>query len=387
MKLISRFFKPPKTSYFLFGPRGTGKSTWLKNRYPSCIWIDLLEPDQLRFYSSFPERLRETLEVRPDEKIVIIDEIQKVPELLPLIHAIIEEKKGYQFILTGSSARKLRKVGVDLLAGRALLEKMHPFYAGELGVEFKLEKALILGTLPLVWDAENPGTVLKTYAGMYLKEEVQAEGLVRQVGDFARFMEIMAFSHGQILNASNIARECQISRKTVESYLQILDDLLLSFTLRVFTKRAKREMTTHPKFYFFDTGVFQSLRTLGPVDKREEIDGAALEGLVAQHLRAWVDAQHENWNLSFWRTHTQIEVDFVIYGPTGFWAIEVKNKRDLSLWDTKGLEAFGEDFPESERILLYRGKRKFIQRGVLCMPCEEFLLQIAPDLPLYKRIG
>ena len=379
MQLIRRFLRPPKESFFLFGPRGTGKSTWLKESFSGSLWIDLLDPDQLRYYSAYPERLRERLEGEPDQRVVVLDEVQKVPELLSLVHKIIEEKRGIQFVLTGSSARKLKRGGADMLAGRALLKHMTPFWAGELGSLFDLQRALEQGLLPLVWSAPNPAAVLKTYASVYLKEEVQEEGLVRRVGDFARFMEIMSFSQGCVINATNIARECSVSRKTVDSYLQILEDLLLSFSLPVFAHRAKRAMSAHPKFYFFDAGVYRSLKPQGPSDRRDELDGIALEGLVAQHLKAWVDSQIELWQLGFWRTRSEIEVDFVVYGPKGFWAIEVKNKRDLNLWDTKGLEAFGEDYPESTRILVYRGKDKLKKNGILCLPCEEFLRNLSPD--------
>jgi predicted AAA+ superfamily ATPase len=382
MSLVPRFFKPPKQSFFLFGPRGTGKSTWLKSHYADALWIDLREPDLLQFYSASPHRLRDLVDAHPEKKCVVIDEIQYVPELLTLVHALIEEKRGLQFILTGSSARKLKRVGTDLLAGRAILKKMSPFFAAELKDEFDLERALVDGLLPLVWSSPIPEEVLKTYAALYLKEEVQAEGLVRQVGDFARFMEVISFSHGSVLNTTNIARDCGVSRKTVDTYLQILEDLLLSFTLPVFTRRAQKALTTHPKFYLFDAGVFRSLRPKGPLDRSEEITGAALEGLVAQHLRAWIESQVEHYEFAFWRTRSGTEVDFIVYGAKGFWAIEVKNSDRLSPADTRGLESFKEDYPEVTPILVYRGKQRLMQKGVLCIPCAEFLLNINPGDPL-----
>lgn len=383
MHFIPRFLQAPKGSFFLFGPRGTGKSTWLKYYFPEALWINLLEPRQLRFYGAFPERLRETLDLNPKAKVVIIDEVQKVPELLPLVHAMIEEKRGIQFVLTGSSARKLKRAGVDLLAGRAILKRMHPFFAAELGEAFKLEKALEFGLVPLIYQSEEPEQELQTYAALYLKEEVQAEGLVRRVGDFARFMEVMSFSHGAILNTSNISRECEVKRKTVDNYLQILEDLMLAFTLPIFTKRAQRALSSHSKFYFFDTGVFRSLRLKGPMDLRGELEGPAIEGLVAQHIRSWIETQSGNWDFGFWRTRSGLEVDFIIYGPTGFWAIEVKNGVAVSPSDVRGLEAFREDYPESKQLLVYRGKEKTLQKGVLCMPCEEFLLNIFPEKSLF----
>lgn len=383
--LIKRFFEAPKQSFFLFGPRGTGKSTWLKEHYPGALWVDLLELDQLRRYSAAPEMLKE-LVAGADQQVVVIDEVQKVPEILSVVHALIEEKRGLQFILTGSSARKLRRVGVDLLAGRALLQHMPPFFAAELQEEFDLEKALRLGLLPLVLGAEDPEGTLRSYAGLYLKEEVQAEGLVRQVGDFARFLEVISFSHGGELTISNIARECSIARKTVENYVQILQDLLLGSILSVFTKRAKRALAERPKFYLFDAGVYRSLRPKRPLDVAQEIQGAALEGLVFQHLKAWVEAQTEMHELAFWRTRSKLEVDFIVYGPDTFLAIEVKHSETVHPQDLKGLLAFQADYPECTPFLLYRGKRRLKIRDILCIPCEEFLLSIHPKKLLASGI-
>jgi predicted AAA+ superfamily ATPase len=374
-----RFFTPPDGSnYFLFGPRGTGKSTWLKEHYSAAYWIDLLDPETFRFYQAGPERLKAVLEERSHVKIVVIDEVQKAPELLNVVHSLIEEKKGYQFVLTGSSARKLKKEGANLLGGRALLKHMPPFFAGELGKSFNLERNLRLGMLPIVLDSPSPEEVLRAYAGIYLKEEVQAEGIVRNVGDFARFLETMSFSHASTINSSNIARECQTARKTVDSYLLILQDLLLSFQLDVFRRKAKRALSSHSKFYYFDVGVFRSLRPSSLFDVQTEQEGAALEGLVAQHLKAWVDTQIELHQLHFWRTASKLEVDFIVSGPTCFLAIEVKNGSVIHPGDLRGLEAFCEDYPEATPILLYRGKRKYKEQGILCCPVADFLVQIHP---------
>lgn len=380
--MYKRFFTPPKQSYFLFGPRGTGKSTWLKKTYPDAFWIDLLDPETFRFYSAGAERLRQLLAEHPTKKIVVIDEVQKVPEILNVVHSLIEEKKDYQFIMTGSSSRKLKQYGVNLLGGRALLRHMPPFFAAELGPAFDLSQNLRLGMLPIVLDSESPEEVLRAYAGIYLKEEVQAEGIVRNVGDFARFLEAMSFSHASVINASNIARECQIARKTVDSYLLILEDLLLSFQLPVFRHKAKRSLSSHAKFYFFDSGVYYSIRPKNLYDVESETEGCALEGLVAQHLKTWVDAQQEKHQLHFWRTSSQVEVDFIMSGPDCFLAIEVKNGTAIHPSDLRGLEIFLEDYPEAKPILLYRGKRRYKERNILCCPVDEFLSQIDPRKPI-----
>lgn len=380
--MYKRFFTPPKQSYFLFGPRGTGKSTWLKSYYPDAFWIDLVDPESFRIYSAQAERLKYILNENPKQKIIVIDEVQRVPDLLNVVHGLIEEKRDYQFIMTGSSSRKLKKFGVNLLGGRALLKHMPPFFAGELGRSFNLAQNLRLGMLPIVLDSSSPEEVLKAYVGIYLKEEVQAEGIVRNVGDFARFLETISFSHCSIINGSNIARECQIARKTVDTYLSILNDLLLSFQLLVFHKRAKRTLINHPKLYIFDSGVYHSLRPKGFYDQENEIDGLALEGLVAQHLKAWIDYQIENYQLNFWQTSSKVKVDFIITGPNCFLAIEVKNGTVLHPSDFRGLETFREDYPESKQIILYRGKDRYKERNILCCPVEEFLLQIHPNHPL-----
>jgi predicted AAA+ superfamily ATPase len=380
MRHLKRLLKPPAQSFFLLGPRGTGKTTWIKDHYINAVWIDLLLPNEVNFYGARPERLINTVEGAGDVKTIVIDEIQKIPELLSVVHYLIEQKKGYQFILTGSSARKLKRSGVDLLAGRALLKFMNPFVAAEMGSSFSLEKALEIGMLPLAWDNPSPEAVLTTYTALYLKEEIQAEGLVRNVGNFARFLEIMSFSHGALLNLNNIATECSISRSTVSNYLQILEDMLLGYTLNVFTKRAKRALTSHPKFYLFDAGVFQALRPRGPLDRPEEIHGAALEGLIAQHLKAWINDQQADYELTFWRTRGGSEVDFVLYGENCFIAVEVKNGDTVSRNDLSSLKAFREDYPEAKLFFLYRGQRRLMQDEIQCVPVQEFLLDVLPSL-------
>ena len=205
------------------------------------------------------------------------------------------------------------------------------------------------------------------------------EGLVRNIGSFARFLEAMSFAHGSVLNLAAVSRESAVSRKTAEGYLEILEDLLLGFRLDVFTRRAKRAVAAHPKFYFFDAGVFRANRPTGPLDSPAELDGGALEGLVAQHLRAWCDYSAGRHQLHYWQTRAQVEVDFVVYGESGLYALEVKNTRQIRPEDLRALKAFGEDYPQCARYLLYRGKERLWRDGILCMPCEDFLLQLRPD--------
>jgi len=379
---VRRFFQAPSSHYFLFGPRGTGKSTWLRGAYRDALWVDLLRPEVHRQFMARPERLRELVAGNPEQPVVVIYEVQKAPILLDVVHDLIERRAGPLFVLTGSSARKLKREGVDLLAGRALLRSLHPFMAAELGNRFALDAALTHGLVPLVWTSKEPEEVLKAYVGLYLKEEVQMEGLVRRYDGFARFLEAVSFSHAAVLNVSEVARECQVSRKTVEGFLEILEDLLLAFQIPVFTKRAQRNLTTHPKFFWFDAGVFTALRPAGPLDRPEEIGGAALEGLVAQHLRAWIDYSGEDFTLSFWRTKAGAEVDFVVYGRNGFWALEVKSATSIRPADLRGLKAFRDDYAEAELRLLYRGNEALEIDGIQCLPCDDFLRRLIPGQPL-----
>ena len=250
MEIKTRFFQDIKQSFFLFGPRGTGKSTWLKQNLKNALIIDLLAPDVFRLYSARPERLGDVIRAQKAVDTIVIHEIQKLPQLLDVVHQLMEQHAGWRFILTGSSARKLKRSGVDLLAGRAVVKNMHPFMAAELGDMFSMEEALTIGMVPLVVAAKSPEETISAYVSLYLMEEVQIEGLVRNIGAFSRFLESVSFSHGAVLNIADVARDCQVERKTVEGYISILEDLLLAFRVPVFSKRAKRRLSSHPKFYY-----------------------------------------------------------------------------------------------------------------------------------------
>lgn len=386
MEFIPRFFKDSDQSFFLFGPRGTGKSTLIKTLYADAIWVDLLKPDILRSFLAQPERLEELVYGQPNVKTVVIDEIQKAPQLLTMVHHLIEKKLNLKFILTGSSARKIKRMDADLLGGRAVKRELHPFMVSELGDRFDLDSSLTRGLLPLLAASKSPDDSLSAYSALYIHEEIQTEGLIRNLEDFSRFLEVISFSHGSILNTANIARECEVKRKTVENYLGVLEDLLLSFKVPVFSKRAARALSSHPKFYLFDTGLYQSLRPRGILDRPEEIGGAALEGLVAQNLRAWISYTSSKHSLSFWRTRSGVEVDFIVYGTLGFWAIEVKNSSKVRQEDIKPLKYFLEDYKEAKGILLYRGKEILKKKNILCLPVEIFLKELFPNQPILKSI-
>jgi predicted AAA+ superfamily ATPase len=383
MTELPRFLQPPKSHFFLFGPRGTGKTTWLRQTFPHALWIDLLDPEQERRLVARPDALREDVLAARAAPVVVIDEVQRAPHLLTVVHALIEKKSTpRRFVLTGSSARKLRRTGVDLLGGRAVRAGMHPFMAAELGRAFDLDRALTLGLVPAVVGAEDPAATQRAYLGLYVREEVKAEGLVRNLDAFGRFLEAISFSHAAVINLANVARDCAVSRATVTGYLEVLEDLLLAWQLPVFSKRAQRQLTSHPKFFWFDAGVFVAARPAGPLDRPEEIRGAALEGLVAQHLRAYIDYSRVDLKLHFWRTKSGTEVDFVLYGRDGFVALEVKHAARVVGADLRGLREFAVDYPQAQRALLYCGKKRLRIDDVECIPCDEFLRELVPGKAL-----
>jgi uncharacterized protein len=372
--------KPPegRTSFFLFGPRGTGKTWWVRDQFADALYVDLLHAGTRTRLAARPERLEELI---PDgyDGWTVIDEVQKVPDLLNEVHRLIEHK-GYRFVLTGSSARSLRRKGVNLLAGRALLYHMHPLTAPELGDDFKLQRSLAWGHLPATQQAADPRAYLESYVLSYLREEVQQEGLTRDLGAFSRFLEIASLSQGQILNYTQIGRECALGRKTVEGYFSLTEDLLLAHRLPVFTRRAKRRLVAHPKFYFFDVGIYQILRPRGPLDTTDELNGVGLESLVLQEIRALNDILRLEYKLFYWRTGTGSEVDIVLYGANGFHAIEVKCSSNVGPRDLRGLKAFGTDYPEAQLTLIYGGNREEWHHGIRCIPASQALIGLSTFL-------
>lgn len=383
---IDRFFHPPESSYFLFGPRGTGKSLWLESYYPNAFRVDLLKPEVLRQYLARPESLREEISTFKGH-VIVLDEIQRCPQLLDVVHELIESDTMYQFVLTGSSARKLKRMGSNLLGGRALECSLHPFLPAELGDLFNLEAALQTGLLPLVLADPSQEARLKAYHGLYLKEEVQQEGLVRNVGQFARFLEALSFSHASILEISGIATDAHTARKTVESYVEVVEDLLLGFRLPVFTKRAKRKTIMRSKFYLFDAGVYQTMRPKGPLDQGGDILGAALEGLIIQSVRAYLKYRQDDSQIYFWQTKTGVEVDLIVYGSAGFFAFEIKNSQTLRPKDLSGLKTFCQDYPEAKPICLYRGSQVSIRDGIQLIPIESFLRSLAPRYSITEVVN
>ena len=358
-------------SFFLLGPRGTGKTTWLKQRFPNAIYLDLLDHALYLELLARPQRLRELIPPQHDGWVVV-DEVQRTPLVLNEVHRLIETA-GRRFILTGSSARSLRRRGVNLLGGRARTYHLYPLTAVEAGADFALERALLHGQLPSVYTQPDPEQYLASYVENYLRQEVLEEGRTRNLAAFSRFLESASFSQAASLNVAAVAREVGVDRKTAAGYFDLLEDLLIATRLPVFTKRAKRRMTAHAKFFLFDVGVYRTIRPTGPLDSPEQIDGAALETLVYQELRAAIAYRSLKLGLFFWRTASGTEVDFVAYGGDGLFAIEVKRSRTIRRADLHGLKQFKSDYPMARCVLLFGGDRREYRDGIELLPVAEAL--------------
>ena len=358
-------------SFFLFGPRGTGKTTWLEHHFPDALFINLLMGEYLRPLSAKSERLRKIV-TSSHADCVIIDEIQRVPELLNEVHYLIESA-SLQFILTGSSARKLRRQGVNLLAGRARTFHMHPLIKLEQEAAFDPQASLNYGNLPARFSDPDPGSYLQDYVQTYLREEVMQEALTRNIGNFSRFLEVASFSQGQTLNISEVAREAEVSRPMAENYFSILEDLLIAVRLPVFSRRAKRNVISQHKFYYFDAGVFRTIRPTGPLDSSTEVDGPTLETLVLQEMRAINDYLGCGYQIYFWRTKNGLEVDFVLYGQRGLLAIEVKRSAHIGPKDMRSLREFKKDYPPARCFIVYGGSIPQYLDEITALPIEQAL--------------
>jgi len=369
---------PERKSFFLFGPRGTGKTTWVKSSFPGAVFIDLLEAEVFNDLLANPQRLGRFIPPHFEDWI-IIDEIQKIPELLDEVHRLIEAAK-YRFVLTGSSPRKLRKRGYNLLAGRALTRTLYPLTVLELGNDFDLKQSLRFGHLPSVYTEQDPEDYLESYVRTYLEEEVRQEGLTRNLAAFSRFLEAASFSQGAVLNISTVARECAVERKVVEHYFSILVDLLIAYRLPIFSKRAKRRLVSHDKFYFFDIGIFRTLRPTGPLDVPEEAEGPAVETLILQELMALNSYFNLGYSIHYWRTASGDEVDFVLYGKEGIKAFEVKRSARIDRESQRGLNAFLKDYPMAKGYLIYGGERRAYEDRIEILPLSQALKSLGKIL-------
>ena len=360
-----------KKSHFLFGPRQTGKSSLIRATVRADRFYNLLESDTLLALAREPHRLRQ--EVQKVGALVVIDEIQKLPQLLDEVQWLIEERKA-RFLLTGSSARKLRGGGVNLLGGRARSRTFHPFVSREVE-DLDLLRALSFGTLPSIYLSENPREDLRSYTGDYLREEIAHEGLTRNIPAFSRFLEVAALLNGRILNYTKIATDAQVPRTTVHEYFQILRDTLVGYDLMAWGKARRRKPLSTSRFYFFDIGVARALQGRGPIDERSADFGEALEAYLFHELRAWIDYRGDG-ELAYWRTTSGFEVDFVLDEAA---AIEVKSTRNAVGHDFKGLHAIREETGVRRRYLVCLEPRPRIVEGIEVLPWREFLARLWGD--------
>ena len=365
---------PPGTeTFFLWGPRQVGKSTLLRQRYPNARRIDLLKSDELRRYTTRPELLRQELEAEtPDTtRQIVIDEVQKAPALLDEVHWLIENK-DLHFALCGSSARKVRRGAANLLGGRALRYELHGLTAGELGGDFDLDRMLNHGYLPRMYESSRPRRMLDAYVADYLREEIAAEGLVRNLPAFSDFLDAAALSDAEMVNFTNVARECGVSGPTAKGYFGILEDTLLANWLPAYRRRRKRRLTVAPKFYFADVGVVNRLARRGELQRGSELYGKAFENWVFHELSAYVEYAEVDARLSYWRLPSGIEVDFLL-GDADI-AIEAKATPRINRSHLRGLRTLADEHPDVRRriVVSLEPRPRRTEEGIDILPAATF---------------
>jgi uncharacterized protein len=376
-----RLLVPPKSSFFLFGARGVGKSTWLKAHFAKASQHNLLDQHTLLRLSKDPGSFKSELMSLPKASWVVIDEIQKVPALLDVVHDMIEER-GLKFALSGSSARKLKRGGANLLAGRAVTREIFPFSSNELGKDFDLESALMWGLLPLVHNnIKSAKDTLSAYFHTYIREEIREEGLVRKVEPFLRFLEVAGLLNGMQVNASNISREAMVSRSAVDQYFSILEDTLVGRLVPAYRPRSKIREQNHPKFYWFDSGVARAAAGLLDQQPDSEWLGRSLETYVLHELQCFLASRQTNFPISYYRTKNGVEIDFVIElkkatlsKPAEVICIEVKLAKN---WDSRWSSSFSA-IADSKAVKIvgqygiYRGDRRLSVKDVEVYPVNQF---------------
>lgn len=355
-----------KKSHFLLGPRQTGKTFLIQHTLRNARVYDLLDSSVYLALNRNPGRIAQ--EITPEDRIVVIDEIQRLPELLNEVHRLIETRRVLRFLLTGSSARKLRRGGVNLLGGRARTKYLHPLTYKELGDRFDLNRAVERGLLPAIYFSDDAGADLEAYAGSYLQQEIVAEGATRNIPAFSRFLRVAAFCNGTIVNFTNVANDAQVARTTVYEYFEILKDTLVLYELPAWRKTKKRKPLASSKYYFFDVGVVAALQ--GRQFRRGTPEfGAGLETYLMHELKSYIDytARAE---LCHWRSTTGFEVDFILGDHT---AVEVKAKQNIAAQDLKSLEALGEEKKLKRYLCVSLEPRARRVGEIRVLPVREFL--------------
>ena len=370
--LFSRSIEVPDQSFFLLGPRGVGKSTWARSALSDALYLDLLDEALFIDLLADPSLFRDLVSETRRGEWVVVDEVQRIPGLLNEVHRLIEAK-GIRFALLGSSARKLKTAGTNLLAGRALYMEMFPLTAAEMGDAFDLDDALRYGTIPLVWTSGDRRRVLQSYTQLYLREEIRAEAAVRNLSGFVRFLPIAALMHARTVNSASLARDARIARTTVTGYLQILQDTLLISRLPAFEAKLRVRERRRPKLYWIDPGLVRAIkRQMGPVTAEER--GSLFEGWVFGQIRAHAEQQRLYDDIAYWapvQSHT--EVDFLLTRDHAHLAIEVKAASKYNRTMLKGLRAIAPLEGVVRRILVYRGRRSFrTEDGIAVWPVDTF---------------
>ena len=373
IKRILTIDLPPQKSAFLRGPRKTGKSTYLREKFPQSMIYDFLQTDLFLEFSKRPSLLRERLLAKESYTLkhpVILDEVQKIPQILDEVHWLIENK-GLRFILCGSSARKLKRGKANLLGGRAWRFEMFPLVSAEL-VDLDLLKVLNHGLIPIHYLEDSSEKSLKAYTQDYLKEEVIAEGLTRNIPAFSRFFDAMAYSHGELTNYSNIARDCGVDSKTVREYYQILVDTLMGRFVEPFKRRQDRQIITKAaKFYLFDVGAAGAVMKRKIVEERGELFGKAFEHFLLMELVAHSSYNELDYEINFWRTKSGLEVDFVL--GKGEVAIEVKGSSRVEQRDLRPMMAFAEEYAPKKSLLVCNEREERVHGRIRIMPWRRFL--------------
>jgi predicted AAA+ superfamily ATPase len=377
-KTYARMLAAPAGSFFLFGVRGAGKTTWTRAAFPGAHVFDLLDEELYQSMLADPSTFGAALAAVPPAAVVVVDEVQRIPTLLNEVHRAIERRRQ-RFVLLGSSARRLKTTGTNLLAGRAVIRTLFPFAPSELGRDFDLQTVLRYGSIPVVWQADDRRATLESYVQLYLREEIRGEALVRNLPAFLRFLPVAALFHGQLINISGIARDAGTSRTTVDGYVGILEDTLVASRLPAFEGRLRVRERRHPKLYWVDPGLARAAKKqLGPVTAEEK--GALLEGWVLTVLRTHNEAAalfDEIWYWAPAQSHAT-EVDFLLRRDREYLAIEVKHRPRISGADLTGLRAIADLDHLVRRVLIYSGSRRLrTEDGIDVWPVEEWLEALA----------
>ncbi|NOT38269.1 MAG: ATP-binding protein [Saprospiraceae bacterium] len=387
---INRFLELKGQHCMIIGPHGIGKSNYLKIKFPNSLSIDLSNEDNLIKFKRNVLSFEKLVLSNPDRKHIVIDELQKLPALVPVIHKLIALRTGQRFLFSASSIRNLKREDDSLLGESVIKQSMHPFMVSEINAEIEIEELVKSGMMPVCFYKEEKEIFLDAYINQYLEAEVIGGSLIRKVEPFKRFVQHVSLIHGSVLNISKIAKACNVERKTVESYIDLIQEINLGYVINVFDNNAKRRLSGHPKFYFIDSGIYQVFKRKSKEAQSETEKDPAIEGFISQHLSAWIAYSFTDTKLFFWRSQRGLEVHFILHGQSEFSAIHVINSIEVKAGDLRGLKEFRKEHPEAYRFLLYRGSKKYIDSGILIVPIDEFLQKLHPECSvtqMYDRLS